>query len=95
MRICPKYGMERNRMEREITLSSFPVRALEGNRPGDFTTKFSLEIDLSDKNATYYLAFNRIISMAFRWSNINSGYNNQKIAFSKDAGRTFTDIDFT
>jgi len=33
--------------------------------------------------------------MAFSWSNINSGYNNQKIAFSKDAGRTFTDIDFT
>ena len=23
------------------------------------------------------------------------GYNNQKIAFSKDGGKTFTDIDFT
>ena len=28
------------------------------------------------------------------WTNVNSGYNNQKIAFSKDNGKTFTDIDF-
>ena len=33
--------------------------------------------------------------MAFTWTNINYGYDNQKIAFSKDGGRTFTDIDFT
>ena len=82
-------------MEREITLSSFPVRNVKGNRPGDFTTRFSPEINVSDKNAEYYLAFNRIISMAFSWTNINPGYNNQKIAFSKDGGKTFTDIDFT
>ena len=82
-------------MEREITLSSFPVRNVKGNRPGDFTTRFSSEINVSDKNASYYLAFNKIISMAFSWTNINPGYSNQKIAFSKDAGRTFTDIDFT
>ena len=81
-------------MEREITLSSFPVRNTGNNRPGDFTTRFSPEIDLSDKNASYYLAFNRIISMAFTWININSGYANQKIAFSKDGGTNFTDIDF-
>ena len=81
-------------MEREITLSSFPVRNVKGNRPGDFTTRFSPEIDLSDKNEGYYLAFNRIISMAFTWTNINSGYANQKIAFSKDGGTNFTDIDF-
>ena len=79
-------------MEREITLSSFPARDVKANRPGDFTTKFYPEIDLSDRNASYSLAFNRIISKAFSWTNINSGYNNQKIAFSKDAGRTFTDI---
>ena len=81
-------------MEQEITLSSFPVRNVKGNRPGDFTTRFSPEIDLSDKNAGYYLAFNRIISMAFTWTNINSGYANQNIAFSKDGGTNFTDIDF-
>ena len=33
--------------------------------------------------------------MAFSWTNINSRYANQKIAFSKDGERTFTDIDFT
>ena len=33
-------------MEREITLSSFPVRNPGNNRPGDFTTRFSPEIDL-------------------------------------------------
>ena len=81
-------------MEREITLSSFPVRNTGNNRPGDFTIRFSPEIDLSDKNASYYLAFNRIISMAFTWTNINSGYANQKIAFSKDGGTNCTDIDF-
>ena len=32
--------------------------------------------------------------MAFTWTNVNSGYNNQKIAYSKDGGKTFTDIDF-
>jgi len=61
-------------MEREITLSSFPVRDVKSNRPGDFTTRFSPEIDVSDKNASYYLAFNRIISMVFSWTNINPGY---------------------
>ena len=30
--------------------------------------------------------------MAFTWT--NSGYANQKIAFSKDGGINFTDIDF-
>ena len=82
-------------MEREITLSSFPVRDVKGNRPGDFTTRFFPQIDVSDKNPSYYLAFNRIMSMAFSWTNINPGYKNQKIAFSKDARRTFADIDFT
>ena len=32
--------------------------------------------------------------MFFSWSNVNSGYNNQKIAFSKDNGKTWTDVDF-
>ena len=81
-------------MEREITLSSFPVRNIRNNRPSDFTTKFSPEIDLTDKNASYYIALNRIISMAFSWTNKNSGYDNQKIPFSKDGGTSFTDIDF-
>ena len=31
--------------------------------------------------------------MLFSWTNVNSGYKNQKIAFSKDNGNTFADID--
>ena len=32
--------------------------------------------------------------MFFSWTNVNSGYNNQKIAFSKNNGNSWTDIDF-
>ena len=50
-------------MEREITLSSFSVKgSAHGNRPGDFTTNFYPTLDLQGE---HYLAFNRIISMAF------------------------------
>ena len=80
-------------MEREITLSSFTVKNQRGNRPGDFTTSFTPKIQL-DNNASYYIGFNRIISCFFSWTNVNAGYNNQKIAFSKDDGKTWTDIDF-
>ena len=80
-------------MEREITLSSFAVKNVAGNRPGDFTTRVTPTIRL-DNDASYYIGFNRIISMFFSWTNVNSGYNNQKIAFSKDDGKTWTDIDF-
>ena len=80
-------------MEREITLSSFAVKNQRGNRPGDFTTRFTPTIQLGN-DASYYIGFNRIISMFFSWTNVNEGYNNQKIAFSKDDGRTWTDIDF-
>ena len=81
-------------MEREITLSSFAVKNRRGNRPGDLTTTFTPTIELDNK-ASYYISFNRIISMFFSWTNVNAGYNNQKIAFSKDDGKTWTDIDFT
>ena len=80
-------------MEREITLSSFSVRNAPGNRPGDFTTKFTPKLNL-EEDASYYVGFNRIISMFFSWKNVNPGFKNQKIAFSKDNGNTFTDIDF-
>ena len=46
-------------MEREITLSSFSVKNVSGNRPGDFTTRFTPTIRL-DNDATYYIGFNRI-----------------------------------
>ena len=80
-------------MEREIVLYSFSVRNERNNRLGGFTTRFNPTL-LLDNNASYYVGFNRIISMFFSWTNVNSGYNNQKIAFSKDNASTFTDIDF-
>ena len=80
--------------KREITLSSFPVKNVHGNRPGDFTTRFSRTLDLKQTDGIWYIGFKKIISMAFTWTNINSGYENQKIAYSKDGGKTFTDIDF-
>ena len=80
-------------MEREITLSSFAVKDVRGNRLGDFTTRFTPTVKL-DNDASYYIGFNRMISMFFSWTNVNSGNNNQKIAFSKDNGNSWTDIDF-
>ena len=44
-------------MEREITFSSFAVKDVRGNRPGDFTTRFTPIINL-DNDATYYIGFN-------------------------------------
>ena len=38
--------------------------------------------------------FTELSQCFFSWTNLSSGYNNQKIAFSKDNGKTFTDIDF-
>ena len=40
-------------MEREITVSSFAVKDKRGNRPGDFTTRFTPTINLDD-DASYY-----------------------------------------
>ena len=81
-------------MEREISLSSFAVKDEPGNRPGDFTTRFSRTLNLENTDGNWYIGLNKIISMSFSWTNINSGYDNQKIAYSKDGGKTFTDIDF-
>ena len=38
--------------------------------------------------------FTELSQFFFSWTDVNSGYNNQKIAFSKDNGKTFIDIDF-
>ena len=51
-------------MEREITLSSFAVKNVRGNRPGDFTTRFTPTIVI-ENDATYFIGFNRIISKFF------------------------------
>ena len=79
-------------MEREIVLSSYSVTN-EGNKPGNFVTKFTRPIVL-DNNHEYAIGFNRIINMSFTWFNVNAGYNNQLFKFSSDSGTNFTDITF-
>ena len=51
-------------MEREITLSSFAVKNVAGNRPGDFTTRFTPTIIL-DNNATYYIGLTELSQCFF------------------------------
>ena len=63
-------------MEREITPSSFSAKGTKGNRPGDFTTRFNPTLDLQNDKGKCLLAFNRIISMAFTWTNINYDWYN-------------------
>ena len=79
-------------MEREIVLSSYSIKT-GNNKPENFTTKFTRPITL-DSNEQYVVGLNRIISMSFTWFNINPGYNNQLIKFSKVNGTSFTDIAF-
>ena len=70
-------------MEREIVLSSYNS---EGSKnPANFVTKFSKPIIL-DSNYEYMIGLNRIMNMSFTWTNINSGYKNQLIKYSKDNG---------
>ena len=47
-----------------------------------------------DSNNEHMIGLNRIINMSFTWFNINAGYNNQLIRYSKDSGSTFTNISF-
>lgn len=48
-------------MERQIILSSFPLRNIENNRPGDFTTRFNPEIKLD----------------RFKWNNLHGFHMDQ------------------
>ena len=82
-----------NIMEREIVLSSYSVKNKDNNKPENFVTEFVRPIIL-DSNHEYMIGLNRIINMSFTWFNINAGYNNQLIRYSKDTGSTFTNIAF-
>ena len=80
-------------MEREITLSSlqsktWPVIILVILQQG-------LHLQLNLIMMLHTISVLTELSQFFlSWTNVNSGYNNQKIAFSKDIGKTFKDIDF-
>ena len=80
-------------MEQEIVLSSYSVKNTGNNKPENFTIKFTRPIIL-DSNTQYALGLNRVINMSFTWFNINAGYDNQLIKFSKDGGTSFTNIEF-
>ena len=79
-------------MDRQLILSSHSVKNKNGNKPGDFTIKYTNPIIL-DPNRQYEIGLNRIISMSFTWCNITSELNNQKIRFSFDGGNNWTDLE--
>ena len=80
-------------MDRQLILSSHSVKNQNGNKPSDFTIKYTNPIIL-DPNRQYEIGLNRIISMSFTWFNITSELNNQKIRFSSDGGNNWTDLIF-
>ena len=80
-------------MNRQLILSSHAVKNQNGNKPSDFTIKYTNPIIL-DPNRQYEIGLNRIISMSFTWFNITKELNNQKIRYSSDSGANWTDIIF-
>ena len=80
-------------MNRQLVLSSHSVKNKNGNKPGDFTIKYTNPIIL-DPNRRYELGLNRIISMSFTWFNVTQQLNNKKIRFSSDSGTNWTELTF-
>ena len=80
-------------MNRQLILSSHSVKNKNGNKPGDFTIKYTNPIIL-DPNHQYELGLDRIISMSFTWFNVTQEFNNQKIRFSSDSGVNWTELIF-
>ena len=81
-------------MNRQLVLSSHTVKNQSGNKPSDFTIKYSNPIILNS-NQQYEIGLDRIISMSFTWFNITKELNNQKIRYSSDNGTKWTDIIFS
>ena len=80
-------------MDRQLILSSHSVKNKNGNKPSDFTIKYTNPIIL-DPNRQYEIGLNRIISMSFTWFNITSELDNQKIRFSSDSGANWKELVF-
>ena len=80
-------------MDRQLILSSHSVKNKNGNKPSDFTIKYTNPIIL-DPNRQYETGLNRIISMSFTWFNVTKELNNQKIRFSSDGGNNWTELIF-
>ena len=80
-------------MDRQLILSSHSVKNKNGNKPSDFTIKYTNPIIL-DPNRQYEIGLNRIISMSFIWFNVTRELNNQKIRYSSDNGTNWTELIF-
>ena len=80
-------------MERQLILSSHSVKSKNGNKPSDFTIKYTNPIILNS-NRQYELGLDRIVSMSFTWFNNTQELNNQKIRFSSDSGTNWTELIF-
>ena len=80
-------------MERQLILSSHSVKSKNGNKPSDFTIKYTNPIRLNP-NRQYELGLDRIVSMSFTCFNITQELNNQKIRFSSDSGTNWTELIF-
>ena len=65
---------------------------IAGSKQGDFTIKHLPNLIL-DKNKEHYNALDKF-NGHYSWYNINSTYNNNKISYSHDNGRTNTVITF-
>ena len=77
-------------IERPFVFSS--TDGVAGSKPGDFTIKHIPNLIL-DKNKEHYIALDKF-NGHYSWYNINSTYNNNKISYSHDAGKTSTVITF-
>ena len=80
-------------MNRQLVLSSHDVKNTNGNKPSDFTIKYTNPIIL-DSNKQYEIGLDRIISMSFTWFNVTKELNNQKIRYSTNSGSTWTELTF-
>ena len=80
-------------MNRQLVLSSHDVKNTDGNKPSDFTIKYTNPIIL-DPNKQYEIGLDRIISMSFTWFNVTKELNNQKIRYSTNSGSTWTELTF-
>ena len=77
-------------IERPFVFSS--TDGIAGSKPGDFTVKHIPNL-IYDKNKEHYIALHKC-NGHYSWYNINSTYNNNKISYSHDAGKTNTVITF-
>ena len=77
-------------LERPFVFSSND--GIAGSKPSDFTIKHIPNFIL-DKNKEHYIALDKF-NGHYSWYNINSTYNDNKISYSHDNGKTNTVISF-